>query len=510
MRSVWNTLLRVPWGIQRAGIVDDQSDRPLGDDLSFLADLDRGLDMDRGLDHDAPYESSERSPDWPVRPIASGSERSKPLTGRPEHHTDRPETHPTRRRRPLLELFQPGPVEDTAPLPPISARPRVPVAAPTRVGPSRPRLAAPGARPTYEVFYGVNEEPFNLTPDSRFLYHSTAHDRAAHEMLAAIERRDGAVMLIGAAGSGKTTLCRLVIDELDFRTFTSIVPDSFVTIEELLKSVLLDFGVISRADLAGGRLSDASQYELTIALKEFLLSLMPLGAFAVIFVDDAQNLSAETLEQVRRLADLERDKQLIQLVLVGEPSLLTRLARPDAHQVEERVTTRFDLEALTEDEIAGYVLHRLVVSGEGPSRVEFDTGAFTLIYELSRGNPRLVNRICDRVLTLGYQQSASVIDAALVQTAASDLALMSPAPSVARAWRVGAAAAALVGLMLLGAVAATFVYSTRMQRVVAAWQAIPPAPPPPSPRMVRPADRVPVSEDGAPEAGVATPPRSLR
>jgi len=193
---------------------------------------------------------------------------------------------------------------------------------------------------------------------------------------------------------------------------------------------------------------------------------------------------------------------------VGEPSLLTRLGRPDVRRVEPRVTARFDLDPLTEDEIAGYVLHRLVVSGGGPSRVEFGSDALPLIHELSQGNPRLVNRICDRVLTLGYEQSASVIDAALIRTAAEDLDLMPPSASSGRVWRVGGAAAALVGLALMGAVAATFVFSARVQRVVAAWQATPPPPPPPSPRIVKPAGIV-VFEEALPNAGVVTPARSL-
>lgn len=492
--------------------MDDQSDRPLADDLDFLGDLDRGLDRA------APYVSVRepaRAPEGPARPLAFSAERPKLRTGHPEHLTDRHlSTDSTRLRRPLLELFPSGPAEDGA-LPPTSVRPRAPDAAPTsraaRAGPQGPRpVVALDRRPTYEVFYGLNEKPFSLVADPRFLYHSAAHDRAAHEMLNAIERRDATVLLTGPAGSGKTTVCRLVIDELDARTFTSLVLDSFVTIEELLKTVLIDFGVISHADLGGSRLSHASQAALTIALKEFLLSIMPLGAFAVIFVDDAQNLSIEVLEDVRRLTDLERDKQLIQVVLVGEPSLLTRLGRPDVRRVEPRATARFDLEPLTEDEIAGYVLHRLVVSGGGPSRVEFGSDALALIHELSQGNPRLVNRICDRVLTLGYEQSASVIDSPLIRMAAEDLDLIPPGASPGRVWRVGGAAAALVGLVLMGAVAATLVFSARVQRVVAAWQAIPPPPPRPAPRMVRPVDNVLVLEEELPNAGVVTPARSLR
>ena len=515
--------------------MDDDSDQPLADDLSFLGDLDHGLDLDRGFDPDHGFDLDggldlDRGLDlhrgldrdafheetWepvgpptgrPGRPIASGSERTKSQTVRPVDLTARHQTRPSRRDRPLLELFPVGPVEHAAPPPTVSARPQLPSpAASRRPGTSQPRLrsVAPGGQPTYETFYGLNEKPFSLTSDPRFLYHSTAHDRVAHEMLAAIERRDGAVMVTGVAGSGKTTACRLVIGELDAHIFTSLVIDSFVTIEKLLKTVLIDFGVISHADLSGGRLSDASQYELTIVLKEFLLSLVRLDGFAVIVVDDAHNLSPETLEQVRNLSDLERDKQLLQLVLVGEPSLLTRRGRPEVHRVEPRLMVRCDLGPLTKDEIAGYVIHRLAVSGDGPSRVEFDSHAFTRIHEFSRGVPRMVNRICDRALTLGYEQSASMIDAALVEAAAQDLDLILPEASPVKAWRVAVGATALVGLMLIGAAAAAFVFNTRVQRVIAAWQAIPSPPLSPAPRMVRPVAPLPVPENGA----SSTPPGS--
>jgi type II secretory pathway predicted ATPase ExeA len=481
--------------------LDDQSDQPLVEDLSFLDDLDRGLELDPGLDRATPHHAARDS----VSPPAQSRSRSLLIDDR-ELRPDRHDRLLSRRRRPLLDLFPSDRVEDAAP--PASSGPWVP--ATRRPVPSaRPRLqpVATGGRPTYEIFYGLNEKPFSLSSDPRFLYHSTAHDRAAHEILAALERRDGVVTLTGAAGSGKTTLCRLVIDELDTRTFTALVLDSFVTIEGLLKKVLIDFGVISHAEVAAGRLSSASRSELTIALKEFLLSLVPLGAFAVVFVDDAHNLSGEMLEQVRGLSVPENDGQLIQLVLVGERSLLTRLGRPNMHQVDQRMTVDCDLGPLTEDEIAGYVLHRLVVSGDGPSRVEFGSDALTRIHEFSRGVPRLVNRICDRALTLGYEQSASVIDAALVEAAAHDLDLIPPEATSARARRLGTSAAALVGLMLVGAIAATLVFRTKVERVITAWQAIPSLPPPPLPRMVRPVDHVAVPIDGLPDGDASTPSR---
>ena len=443
---------------------DFQSKPPLDDDLSFLDELGRGLDPDP--------------------PEATG----EPAVA---------EIHSVRPRRPLLELFPPSPDEHAA-TPPSHAPLRTPSSGPNppmRESRRRTRPVAPCGRQTYEIFYGLNEQPFSLTPDPRFLYHSTSHDRAAHEILAAIERRDGIVIVTGEAGSGKTTLCRSVSDEIDPRTFTSLVLDSFVGIEELLKTVLIDFGVVTRADLAGGRLSEASEDELTNLLREFLLSLVRLEAFAVIFVDDAQNFAAEMLERVRRISDLERDKHLLQLVLVGEPSLLTRLGRPGVHQFDERVVMRCELAPLTEDEIGGYIAHRLAVSGGGPSRVEFETNAFTLIHEFSRGLPRLVNRICDRILALGYEQSASLIDVALVKAAAGDLDLIPPERASARALRVGVTAAALVGLMLMGAAAATFVFRGQVQRIVTGWQAIPPPPLAPPLRVVRPLEQISVPDD---------------
>ena len=245
---------------------DPESGQPLADDRDFF---DRLSALDAGLD-DAQAALETREPLPPLERTGSGRLQ----------------------RRPPIQVLPPPP------------RPRPDVQEP------RERVApATGPALTYETFYGLNEKPFSLSSDPRFLYHSAAYDRVSQQILGAIGRREGIVLLTGGIGSGKTTLCRAVIERIDRRTFTSFVLDPFVTIEDLLKTILVDFGVISRADLLRGRLSTATRHELVIALREFLLSLLPLKAFAVVIIDEAQNLSVNVLEQVRVLADIQTDRR---------------------------------------------------------------------------------------------------------------------------------------------------------------------------------------------------------
>jgi general secretion pathway protein A len=277
-----------------------------------------------------------------------------------------------------------------------------------------------GRAPTYETFYGLREKPFSRhLSGSRFLYHSASHDRAAGELQLSIGRRDALAVLTGGVGTGKTTLCRALCDRLDRRTFTAFVADPFVTLEDLLKAILFDFGVISRADIESDHLSRVTRVELTAALHAFLMSLVPIGGFAVAFIDDAQTLSSDMLTQVQDIADAEPTR--LGIVLIGQPDLLFKLAprKPASDAVQAPVRARLD--PLAEDEIAGYVCHRLAVGGSGPSRVEFNRSALSLVHETSRGVPQRVNLICDRALARGFEDSASVIDASLVAAAARDL-----------------------------------------------------------------------------------------
>ncbi len=284
-------------------------------------------------------------------------------------------------------------------------------------------MARSSATLTYEPFYGLREKPFSLSADPRFLFRSPAHGPAFDELQAGIRRREGLIVLTGEIGTGKTTLCRSVLEGLDRRTFASFVADPFVSREDLLKTLLVDFGVISIGDLTRGKFSGASRSDLSYPLYEFLDSLVPLQAFAVVVIDEAQNLSLPLLEEIRILSELERREKLLQVVLVGQPELRANLKLPQMRQVDQRVSVRCELTALEADGVAGYVNHRLGIAAAGESRVEFSRAALDAIHQGASGVPRLINRICDRALQRAHAARSLRIDAPFVWDAIADLGL---------------------------------------------------------------------------------------
>ena len=343
---------------------------------------------------------------------------------------------------------------------------------------------------TYEAFYGFREKPFSLSSDPRFFYHSTGHDRVAQELLSAIRNRDGLVIMTGETGMGKTMLCRAVMDQLDRRTLTSFVADPSVSIEEVLKTTLIDFGVIARADVTGGHLARASRRDLSTALREFLASLAPLQAFAVVVIDQAHKLTIDELEEIRTLYEAggEGEQRLLQVVLVGQPKLLSLLRQSQVRTFAEKASVRCQLEPLAEDEIFGYVLHRLAVAGTN-ARIDFDDRAVERLHAISAGVPRVINLLCDQALELGQSASASVIDAAMIDRAANDLGIAPPETRLSRLARGAMTVAALVLLMFAGAGAAAFVFQDRLAQVIVRWEAIPA--PPRAPALRQPAPLVP-------------------
>jgi general secretion pathway protein A len=276
---------------------------------------------------------------------------------------------------------------------------------------------------TYEPYYGLKEKPFSLSADPKFLFHSPEHAPAFDELLSGIRRREGLITLTGEIGTGKTTLIRSVLQNLDRRTFSAFVPDPFVSREDLLKMLLVDFGVVSIADLKRGSLNGASRPDLSYPLYEFLDSLVPLQAFAVLVVDEAQNLPLPLLEEIRILSDLEGREKLLQVVLVGQPELRAHLKLPEMRQVDQRVSVRCELTSLGRDGVAGYIDHRLRVAGEGTARVEFSSAAIDAVYKASKGTPRLINLICDRALHRGYHARVGCIEPRFVWDAMADLGL---------------------------------------------------------------------------------------
>jgi type II secretory pathway predicted ATPase ExeA len=331
----------------------------------------------------------------------------------------------------------------------------------------------------YESYYGFSEKPFSLTPDPKYLYRSQSHADAFDLLQYAIRRREGFVVVTGDIGTGKTTLCRAVLEQIDRATFTALVLNPFLSEEDLLKRILQDFGVISRDDAKAGRLAGVSKQALIDALNDFLLGLVPLKASAVLIIDEAQNLPLPVLEQIRILSNLETDKEkLLQIILVGQLELQTLLRSPALRQLDQRVSIRYELEPLDREAAGSYVAHRIAVAG-GAAAVTFMPKALDSVHRLSGGIPRLINLICDRALLAGYSQRTSRITPELIDHAARCLDLQ-PAGSASkrsrgatRSWlpfqhaSVGMAAAVALVSSLLGAGVTAYLYDALSRRVEA-------------------------------------------
>ena len=310
----------------------------------------------------------------------------------------------------------------------------------------------------YEEYYGFTEKPFSLTPDPKYLFKSASHANAFELLQYAIRRREGFVVVTGDIGTGKTTLCRAILEQLDRKTFTALVLNPFLSEEDLLRLILQDFGVVSRDEIKRGRLSGITKQELIETLNEFLLSLQPLGAQALLIIDEAQNLPLRVLEQIRILSNLETDKEkLLQIILVGQTNLRDVLRRPDLRQLDQRVSIRYELKPLSPEESGAYIMHRLTIAGSCAA-VTFAPKALARVHRCTRGIPRLINLVCDRALLGGYSERTNRVLPLHVRRAAESLDLATPRRNVftwvrqrAGAFAAGASLTALVGA---GAVAA--------------------------------------------------------
>jgi general secretion pathway protein A len=280
----------------------------------------------------------------------------------------------------------------------------------------------------YEQYYGFAEKPFSLTPDPKYLYRSESHANAFELLQYAIERREGFVVITGDIGTGKTTLCRALLEKIDRKTFTALLLNPFLSEEDLLRAILQDLGVVSRGEPWQGARQPSKQ-ELVNTLHDFLLTLVPLGARAVLIIDEAQNLPLPILEQIRILSNFETDKEkLLQIFLVGQLNLIPLLRSPELRQLDQRVSIRYQLKPLTEEEVGAYISHRLAIASAARS-VVFTPNALKVVHDYSGGIPRVINMLCDRALLGGYMAQTTRIDEDLVVTAAEGLDLKPPVRS---------------------------------------------------------------------------------
>lgn len=315
----------------------------------------------------------------------------------------------------------------------------------------------------YEEYFGFVQPPFSLTPDPRFLYRSESHDVALQQVWQAIRRKEGFIVLTGDIGTGKTTLCRTLLEQFDQTTFTALILNPFLSVEELLREVLLSFGVVSRDALKSGRLATASKHELIRTLHDFLLSLVPLHGSAVLIIDEAQHLSTDVLEEIRILSNLEtNDQKLLQIVIVGQLNLLDLLHKTELRQLDQRISIRCSLKALTREEVEAYVTHRLWVA-RGSTSVSFTPKAFDLVHAVSGGVPRMINLLCDRALMVACEAQTSRITEEQVVQSARQIGLEVPKGKVrgersAAATRSSKRNSVLVALLVLAAAGGAVYY----------------------------------------------------
>lgn len=223
-------------------------------------------------------------------------------------------------------------------------------------------------------------------------------------------------MISGDIGTGKTTICRSLINSLDDSVETALIFNTAISELELLETVLGEYGI----DFKGEAKTKKSYID---ALNDFLLKNFAAGKTAVLLIDEAQNLSHGVLEQIRMLSNLETEtEKLIQIILIGQPELNTTLMLPALRQLNERITVRYDLKPLSPLEVREYIQYRLTVA-QGPGSLKFTNGAFNLIYNLTEGIPRRINALCDRSLLIAYTKNISKISRRIVNLAAHDIGI---------------------------------------------------------------------------------------
>jgi general secretion pathway protein A len=293
----------------------------------------------------------------------------------------------------------------------------------------------------YTSFFGLGEKPFAITPDPRYLFMSERHAEALAHLLYGVSEAGGFIQLTGEVGTGKTTIVRSLLERMPGHADVAVILNPQLTPVQFVLTICEELGIFVRDEDA------ASIKDLVDILNKRLLETHAKARRVVVIVDEAQNLSPETLEQVRLLTNLETASQkLLQIILIGQPELREVLARVELRQLAQRITGRYHLDPLSKPETASYINHRLKIAGASS---EFFTGpALKEVHRLSGGVPRIINVICDRALLGAFTQESHRIGPALVRDAAGEVYGRSFTPTWMKALAGVSAGVAVLGLAL--------------------------------------------------------------
>ncbi len=270
----------------------------------------------------------------------------------------------------------------------------------------------------YKDFFGFRAMPFHITPDPAFLFLSPTHEEALHHLRYGIAEKKGFIVLTGEVGSGKTTLCRHLLQELDAQAHvdTALLLNPRISETQLIRSILTELGESAKA---------RSRNDLIEQMNHSLLERVANGRDIILIIDEAQNLSFEVLEMLRLLSNLETDtRKLLQIMLIGQPELRQLLSEKRLRQLRQRVLVHYDLKPLNRAEIHRYIHHRLTLAGS-QGRPGFTPWAIRAITRGSRGIPRMVNHICDKALLSAFVRHSDLVNAWDVRRALKDIRSLS-------------------------------------------------------------------------------------
>ena len=265
----------------------------------------------------------------------------------------------------------------------------------------------------YKEFFGLKELPFSIAPDPRYLYMSGQHQEALAHLIYGINSDGGFVLLTGEVGTGKTTVCRCLLEQVPENTDIAFILNPKVTVEELLAAVCDELGI----KYPGGTISNKVFID---HINAYLLDAYARGRKTVLIIEEAQNLSADVLEQVRLLTNLETNqRKLLQIIMLGQPELRDMLLKPELRQLAQRVTARYHLGTLPGEEISSYITHRLAIAGTRTKL--FPDSTTDKLFKLSGGVPRLINVLCDRALLGAYVNGQERVDKKVLTKAAEEV-----------------------------------------------------------------------------------------